>query len=390
MANHPISLTGLIAHLVQDGFLDEHIATKAANAAQQLKMSQVSYLVRNNILSSDDILTYCKKQFGLPVFQLQQFDNTLLNQLIIKPELIYRYRVLPLKMVHTTLYLGVSDPTDQTAIATIGFDTGLHIACMLVSETELNDLLNELARKNGQSNVLYTQLATTLSKIAPIEERLAHLDIYENNDEPIIVFVSNLLQEAIEKTVSDIHIEPYELHCRIRFRRDGLLYEATTLPTHIAERVITRIKIMAQMDIAERRLPQDGRIHIRQHDKIDIRVNACPTLFGEKIVLRILNTNPIYIELEALGLTQKQHQLFLEKLKDPQGLILVTGPTGSGKTMTLYAALKHLNHIEKNISTVEDPVEIELAGINQINTNTKIGLNFSTVLRTFCVKIQTL
>ena len=209
------------------------------------------------------------------------------------------------------------------------------------------------------------------------------MGLIAQKDEPVIAFVSNLIQEAIEKHISDIHIEPFETHCRIRFRRDGLLYEATTIPSHLAERVITRIKIMAEIDIAERRLPQDGRIIIRQSEKMDIRVNSCPTLFGEKLVLRLLNAKPAHLDITALGITEPQRALLLEKLRDPQGLILVTGPTGSGKTITLYAALQHLNRIEKNISSVEDPVEIEFAGMNQINANAKIGLDFATVLRTF-------
>lgn len=195
-------------------------------------------------------------------------------------------------------------------------------------------------------------------------------------------YVNQLLRDAIIKQASDIHIEPYDTYCRIRFRCDGLLIEIATIPLHFADRVITRLKIMAQMNIAERRLPQDGRMKSEFNKKIDIRVSTCPTLFGEKIVLRLLNNQTIPLAIETLGMTNEQQQLFLEKLQQPQGLILVTGPTGSGKTITLYSALQSLNHAEKNISSVEDPVEIELPGINQINANTKIGLDFATVLRT--------
>jgi len=204
-------------------------------------------------------------------------------------------------------------------------------------------------------------------------------------DESVIAVVDQLLGDAIEKKVSDIHIEPYEQGSRIRYRRDGLLCEAALLPAHLSVRIITRLKIMANLNIAERRLPQDGRLtlltRLPKTTPLDIRVNTCPTLHGEKMVLRLLDTATIRLTIGALGMNEKQSALFLASLARPQGLILVTGPTGSGKTVTLYSALQQVNQLEKNISTVEDPVEIELHGINQININPKIGLDFAAVLR---------
>ncbi|OGT35211.1 MAG: hypothetical protein A3F11_02065 [Gammaproteobacteria bacterium RIFCSPHIGHO2_12_FULL_37_14] len=204
-----------------------------------------------------------------------------------------------------------------------------------------------------------------------------------NFNESVIQVVNRLLQDAILNHASDIHIEPYHQHCRIRFRSDSLLHEVATFPSPLAMQMITRLKIMANLNIAERRLPQDGHISLQNDHKIDIRISTCPTLFGEKIVLRLLNSSAIKSDIHQLGLTDTQQQLFLNKLKQPQGLILVTGPTGSGKTITLYSALHYLNQIEKNIVTIEDPVEIELAGINQVMVNNKIGLDFATILRTF-------
>ncbi|HEX4044428.1 MAG TPA: GspE/PulE family protein [Gammaproteobacteria bacterium] len=202
------------------------------------------------------------------------------------------------------------------------------------------------------------------------------------NTEPSIAFIDQLIQDAVNKNVSDIHIEPAREYCRIRFRRDGLLYEAASISLQLAARIKTRLKVMANLNIAERRLPQDGRI-ILHANAIDIRLSTCPTLFEEKIVLRILETNRLPLDMHTLGLTEKQKMLLLAKLQQPQGLILVTGPTGSGKTLTLYSALRYLNHIEKNIVSVEDPIEIELPGISQVNVNLQIGLDFATVLRTF-------
>lgn len=198
----------------------------------------------------------------------------------------------------------------------------------------------------------------------------------------IINYVNELFANAINNSISDIHIEPFEHHCRIRFRRDGLLHEAASLPPHLSTQIIARLKIMAELNIAEKRLPQDGRIKTFHHNKIDIRINTCPTLFGEKIVLRLPSCNQASLNIQTLGTTEQQTAQLLHSLSKPQGLILVTGPTGSGKTMTLYSALQHLNTIEKNISTIEDPVEIQLDNINQINIRPHIGLNFATALRT--------
>lgn len=220
-----------------------------------------------------------------------------------------------------------------------------------------------------------------MSKITTTEEQEILPDNPEENDEPVIEFVDCLIQEAIQKQVSDIHLEPYQQYCRIRFRCDGLLSLAASVPLALANRIITRLKIMANLNIAERRRPQDGRIKLPLAAHIDIRTNTCPTLYGEKIVLRILDMSHINLKIDSLGMTAAQNNLFHEKLSQPQGLILVTGPTGSGKTVTLYSALHDLNQIEKNISTVEDPVEIELAGINQVNIHPRIGLDFAVVLR---------
>jgi type IV pilus assembly protein PilB len=201
-------------------------------------------------------------------------------------------------------------------------------------------------------------------------------------DESIIQHVDNLLAHALEKHASDIHIEPHETHCRVRYRQDGILYPVTDITAALATRLVTRLKVMAKLDIAERRLPQDGRFQLTHAaNPIDIRINTCPTLFGEKVVLRLLNSQRLSLALDHLGLTDPQQRLFRHAIEAPQGLILVTGPTGSGKTVTLYSAIQHLNSTTKNISTVEDPVEIQLSGINQIQVNPKIGLSFSTLLR---------
>lgn len=371
-------LTGLAGYLVRDGLLEAEAGKAALANAQQQACSLTSYLVKSQLLSSAALVDYCATQFGLPVFDLHHYDAASLRQPLIHPELICRYRVIPLKRDQDSLLLGITDPTDNATLTAVSFQAGVKVKPVLVAEADMDKIIT----LHYRPTLLGAQLESALSKITPAEEPESPAENTEQNDEPVIEFVDRLLADAVEKRVSDIHIEPYDKLCRIRFRRDGLLYEATTTPAHLAPRIITRIKVMANLNIAERRLPQDGRLPL-QKEKIDVRVNTCPTLFGEKIVLRLLDASRIQLDLPALGLTEPQQALFLAKLMQPQGLILVTGPTGSGKTITLYSALRYLNQIEKNISTVEEPVEIELAGINQVNVNTRIGLDFASVLRAF-------
>lgn len=373
-----LELAGLAAYLFRDGLLTMSTAKSVGEAAQQQEMSLTNYLVKSNILSSQSIFECCVRHFKLPIFDLKNYDVMLLREPIIKPELIWRYRIIPIRRDLNNLYLGVTDPTDHTTLAALSFHTGLHIHPLLVAEEELDKLINTHCR----THKLNAHLETALSKMQPLEEQMPQsTGINQKSDEPVIEFVNQLIQDAINRQTSDIHIEPYEQSCRIRFRRDGLLYEVATIPSTFAVQVATRLKIMGFLNIAERRLPQDGRIQYKH--KIDIRINTCPTLFGEKIVLRILDKQRINLDIAMLGMTETQQKLFFAKLSQSQGLILVSGPTGSGKTVTLYSALNYLNQIEKNIITVEDPVEIELNGINQVNVNSKIGLSFSAILRNF-------
>ena len=376
---HSISLNGLASHLFRDGMVNAENIQTAVHQAREQGLTLTSYLVRFNILSSQTILDYCAKQFGLPIFDLKNDERIWTENLILKPELIYRYRILPLHHDQKYLYLGITDPTDHATITAIEFHAGLFIRPMLIAE----DMLDKIIETHFHPTDLNSQLESALSKVTPLEQTASPQESTEENDEPVIKFVDQLLQNAIQHHASDIHIEPNATHCRIRFRQDGLLYEAANIPLYLAIRITTRLKIIANLNIAERRLPQDGRIQLRQSSRIDIRINTCPTIFGEKIVLRILDSNTVNFDINMLGFTDIQKQLFLEKLTQPQGLIIVSGPTGSGKTSTLYSALQHLNQIEKNISTVEDPVEIELKGVNQVYINTKIGLDFACVLRTF-------
>jgi type IV pilus assembly protein PilB len=293
----------------------------------------------------------------------------------ISLELIQRYRFIPLQKKENVLQIGIVDATDRQTVDALQFYTGLTIQPITISEDQLNLFIEKNIREQNKVKHLILPKELTLeNNLQVIQENPV------NYDEPLIKFVDELLQHAIQQATSDIHIEPYETSCRIRYRQDGLLREITEIPIQLASRLVTRLKVMAKLDITERRLPQDGRI---QRNGIDIRFNSCPTLFGEKMVLRLLDASKVSLDIDSLGLNDLQKQIFLQKISQPQGLILVTGPTGSGKTVTLYSALNYLNQPEKNILTVENPVEIQLKGINQVNINPKIGLDFSNTLRTF-------
>jgi type IV pilus assembly protein PilB len=374
--NKDFILNGLAGHLVYAGLLETTVAVHAVEQAKKLNLPLTSYLVANNIISSKQIVQACAKIFDLPITDLSQ-ETTIQSFDTRELELIRRYHVLPLNKQGGQLYLGITDPTDQSAIDAMRFHSGLHISLSLVEEEQLSAIITKYSDMPPIKNYLELKDLSVDTSALSVQESSV------NYDEPLIKFVDDIIQHALQKSASDIHIEPYETHCRIRYRQDGILYEITEIANTLASRLVTRLKVMARLDISERRLPQDGRFQLQQiQAAIDIRINTCPTLFGEKIVLRLLDVNKLSLQVETLGFTPSQKKLFLKKIAAPQGLILVTGPTGSGKTVTLYSALHHLNTAAKNISTVEDPVEIQLNGINQININPKIGLSFSSILRT--------
>jgi len=358
----------LVDCLLHFQLLDEASINAAIIAAENQKMALSTYLVKHKLIDSRDLLYYTSQYFALPVYDLQNYQYQ--PNMLIPHHLINRFRALPIALDENSLAICVADPTQDNTFTTINFHTGKKISVLLGDEKLIEKILSSHCRPN-----------MLLSRFMAEEQTDYKIDSVEQTEEPIIDYVNQLISNAIEKNVSDIHIEPYAQLCRIRFRRDGLLYEVTNLTHPAATRIITRLKIMANLNIAERRLPQDGRIPWRDKENIDIRLNSIPTLHGEKIVLRLLNMRHLEIHLDALGLLPSQLLSLREAIQKPQGLILITGPTGSGKTVTLYSILRELNQAQKNISTVEDPIEIEMHGINQVNINPQIGLNFPTVLR---------
>jgi len=386
--NPKIQLSGLARRLVHDGLLEEGVAENALKEARKSKTTLVSYLVENKILNGKQIANAASQEFGVPLFDINSLDlEASANYIkLVDEKLIRKHHALPLIRRGNRLFVAVSDPTNLQALDEIKFNTGINTDAVLVEEEQLQKILAKAleAQETPMEGLLDEDLDNL--SIEGGEDTRQHDD--EDNDvddTPVVRFVNKVLLDAINKGASDIHFEAYEKTYRVRFRQDGMLHEIASPPINLASRVTARIKVMARMDIAERRVPQDGRIkmNISKTRAIDFRVNTCPTLFGEKIVMRILDSSAANLDIDILGYEDHQKKLFLDAIHKPWGLVLVTGPTGSGKTVSLYTALSILNTPEKNISTAEDPVEINLPGINQVHMNLKTGMTFSVALRAF-------
>jgi len=381
-----IQLSGFTKYLIQDGLLTENEAKIHSQEAQKKNIPLLSYLVANKLVDSKAVATKASIEFGVPFFDLDAIDLRSLPINLVSEKLIRKYQALPLFIRGKTLFIAMSDPTNLQALDDIKFQSRLNPEIILVDENKLVKTIETFleAADNSMSALLDADLEnldiTGGDEVSTKNEVNSDID-----DAPIVRFVNKILLDAIKKGASDIHMEPYEKNFRIRFRADGMLYQVASPPANIATRIISRVKVMSKMDIAERRVPQDGRIKmiISKHRAIDFRVNTCPTLFGEKVVLRILDPTTAQIGIEKLGFEPDQQQLFLTAINKPYGMVLVTGPTGSGKTVTLYTGLNLLNSVERNISTAEDPVEITVEGINQVNMNVKAGLTFANALRAF-------
>ncbi|MEX0382256.1 ATPase, T2SS/T4P/T4SS family [Spiribacter sp. 1M153] len=295
----------------------------------------------------------------------------------VDPDLIQRHHALPLRWRDGVLQIAVSDPANTAALDELRFHAGLPVAPVLADDDHLTASIRRLTGGvSGAADELVTAARAEAVRDAPAPDG--------EDDTPVIRYINELLRRAIREQASDIHLEPFETHCRVRFRHDGILQEATRPPRDMADRLAARIKVMARMDIAERRLPQDGRLRLdTDSGGVDFRVSTVPTLFGEKLVLRLLDATATSLDLESLGMEPDQLAVYRAAIERPHGMILVTGPTGSGKTVTLYSALQQLNQSTRNILSVEDPVEIKLPGVNQIGVNHRIGLDFPHLLRAF-------
>jgi type IV pilus assembly protein PilB len=380
--------SGLINRLLQKGMLHTDKLHEYAQSAREQGLPLTTVLVLQQALSGAELARFVAKEFALPLFDLNALDHGVLPQLDIKPELIRSQQLLPLFKRGNHLDIATVDPTNLQGLNDIKFQTGLSLNCIVVEAHKLAKLIEILTDNTGHSlqELIDSGNNETSANNAGAgfagtqDSSLSRID-----EEPIVRFVNGLLSDAVRKEASDIHIEPYENSFRIRFRHDGILHEIATPPANLAARIVARIKVMSRMNIAEHRIPQDGRIKTTSQEgqNINFRVNTCPTLFGEKIVLRLLDSAHARLDIDQLGFEPKQKRAFLDALQKPYGMILVTGPTGSGKTVTLYSGISRLNTTDVNISTAEDPVEIVLPGINQVNVNPKTGLTFAEAMRAF-------
>lgn len=380
------SLSGLARQLVAAGVLDERTAQQSHIQAIRSKTSFVTYVVQNGLAKGRVIAELASEQFGVALLDLAALDKEALPKELVSEKLARQHRVLPLSKRGTKLYVALSDPANHQSIADIQFSTGLSIESILVEDDKLGEAIDKL----------YDSGATGLEDLGEVD--LDGLDVESVSDDgrtdeageaaddaPVVRFVNKMLLDAIKGGSSDLHFEPYERAYRVRLRTDGILHEVARPPIQLAPRISARLKVMAGLDISERRKPQDGRIKMKlsKSKAIDFRVNTLPTLWGEKIVMRILDPTSAQMGIDALGYEVEQKELYLDALRQPQGMILVTGPTGSGKTVSLYTGLNILNTVDVNISTAEDPVEINLEGINQVNVNPRQGMDFAQALRAF-------
>ncbi|MVW76738.1 type IV-A pilus assembly ATPase PilB [Pseudomonas xionganensis] len=380
------NLTGLARQLVNAELLSESAATQAHAQAVRNKIPLVSYLVQNRLATSRAVAEVAAEQFGMAYLDLHALDKESQPRDLVSEKLIRQHRVLPLFKRGNKLFVGVSDPTNHQAVTDVQFSTGMTTEPLLVEDDKLGDAIEKFfdGGSSGMEDLADVDLDGMDVEAVSEDDK----DVGDGNsadDAPVVRFVHKMLLDAIKSGSSDLHFEPYEKSYRVRFRTDGILREIARPPIQLAPRISARLKVMAGLDISERRKPQDGRIKMRisKSKSIDFRVSTCPTLWGEKIVMRILDSASAQMGIDALGYEESQKDLYMTALKQPQGMILVTGPTGSGKTVSLYTGLNILNTVDVNISTAEDPVEINLEGINQVNVNPKQGMDFTAALKAF-------
>ena len=375
---------GLAQQLISEGIVSEAHMKTAQTESQQQQIGLVPYLVDHKLANAYQLAQMLSQAFGDPLFDLDALSSDVIPKDLVDEKIVRKFNALPLFKRGQRLFVALSDPTRIDAIDAIGFNSRLSIETVVVEEDKLKKRIENLYADSMQSFDSFSDSDLNVDFDEGKEE--AETKLSDGVDEaPVVKFVNKMLVDAIRMGASDLHFEPYEKTFRVRFRVDGVMQKMASPPVQLASKIAARLKVMSQMDISERRIPQDGRIKLKiSKDKaIDFRVNSLPTLFGEKLVLRILDPSSAMLGIEALGYEPDQKEMFLEALHKPQGMLLITGPTGSGKTVSLYTGINILNTGETNISTAEDPVEINLEGINQVNVNPKVGLTFANALKSF-------
>ena len=381
-----VSLGGLPKRLVQEGVIDEATAQETLAQAQKTKLPFITQLVQGKHAKAHLLANIASQEFGAPLFDIEAMDPDLIPKDLVDEAIIRQHRTMPLFKRGNRLFVAISDPTNLEALDKVRFNTGMSIEGILVEDDKLGKAIDKLldAKESGSFEGMDEDL-DNIDIQGGDDEPAGGEDAQGGDDAPIVRFINKLLMDAIKKGASDLHFEPYEKEYRVRFRVDGILKEMAKPPVNLASRLAARLKVMSRLDIAERRVPQDGRIKLKlsKNKSIDFRVSTLPTLWGEKVVMRILDSSSAMLGIDALGYEPVQKKAFLDAIAKPQGMVLVTGPTGSGKTVSLYTAVNILNDEETNISTAEDPVEINLPGVNQVQVNPRAGLTFPLALRAF-------
>jgi len=384
-----VGITGIARRLVMDGAMEEGAARTAMAEATQAKMPLAQWIQEKKLVAPSSLAAANAIEFGIPLIDAGAFDPSQNAIKLVSEELLQKHQVLPLFKRGNKLYVGVSDPTKMQALDEIKFHTNLVVEPILVADDQLRRTLEAWRNASDSLGGLGgddEEGLDSLDTAGGDEDGTGDSGVdAKGEDTPVVKFVNKVLVDAIRRGASDIHFEPYETDYRVRLRIDGILKNVAKAPHKLNQRIAARLKVMSQLDIAEKRVPQDGRIklNLSKTRQIDFRVSTLPTLFGEKVVLRILDASAAKLGIDKLGYEPDQQKLFLDAIHKPYGMVLVTGPTGSGKTVSLYTALGILNDETRNISTAEDPVEIRLPGVNQVQQNTKRGMTFAAALRSF-------
>lgn len=374
-------LSGIARQYVEKKLLTEQQAQDLTSEANKDQRSFIMQSLVSGACKSKEVALLVSNEFGLPLLDLSAISSENFLSDLISNELLEKHKILPIFKRGNRLFIAQADPSDIQALDEVKFASGMTVDATVVEYDKLNIILEKL----NAGNSAFDDMDGDLSLEEDDTQKEENEEESKGDEAPIVKFVNKMLLDAIRSGASDLHFEPYEKRYRVRYRTDGVLHEVSSPPINLAGKISARIKVMSRMDISERRLPQDGRIKMKisKNKAIDFRVNTLPTLWGEKIVLRILDPSSAQMGIDHLGYEPEQKQLYMDALEQPQGMILVTGPTGSGKTVSLYTGLNILNTEDRNISTAEDPVEINLEGINQVNVNAKVGLDFGEALRSF-------
>jgi type IV pilus assembly protein PilB len=383
-----IHLSGLARKLVVDGLIDEAAAQDHYQKALKEKIPFVSYLVANKLVAGRDIAAAAAQEFGVPLLDINALELDMETVKLVKADLIKKHHALPIFRRGKRLYVAVSDPTNLAALDEIKFAVSMNTEAILIEEDKLSKIIEKTLEEmeGGLGADMEGDELDDLDDLEVAETSGKQTDEESDvDDAPVVRFVNKCLLDAIKRGASDLHFEPYEKFYRVRYRIDGILSEIAKPPLSLAGKIAARIKVMSRLDVSERRVPQDGRIKLKlsKTKAIDFRVNTCPTLFGEKAVLRILNSDSSALQIDMLGYEDFQKKIFLDNLEKPYGMFLVTGPTGSGKTVSLYSGINILNQVDVNISTAEDPVEINLPGVNQVQVDERTGMTFEKALKAF-------